>query len=117
MLAQVCRQTATLLMAALLLVGASAACAAGGDFRAKTQAVEMTPDIKFGDGGIEFAQGAGAPRSRDLLVDVYAPADDASGPRPALILAFGGAHQRGSRKNDFVAENGQSNTSIAEYCR
>lgn len=56
-----------------------------------------------------------APRERELLLDVYAPVG-ASGPRPALVMAFGGAFHRGSREKDRVDEEGQQNTTIAEYC-
>jgi acetyl esterase/lipase len=109
-------RTSVLLVAAVVvLVGSTAR--ASGEFLAKTHDVRKTEDVKFGDGGTGFANGAKPPRFRDLLVDVYEPAPPGNRPRPALILAFGGAHQRGSRKNDFVDENGQSNTSIAEYCR
>jgi acetyl esterase/lipase len=114
---QIFGQTLRLLVVALLLGSGSAACATDREFLAKTHDVKVTEDVKFGDGGVGFAQGASAPGFRDLLVDVYQPADPGSDARPALILAFGGAHQRGSRKNDFVAENGQYNTSISEYCR
>lgn len=55
------------------------------------------------------------PRERDLLMDVYAPVG-ATGPRPALVMAFGGAFHRGSREKDRVDEEGQQNTPIAEYC-
>jgi acetyl esterase/lipase len=106
-----------LVAAALLILPGSAATAASPEFLAKTHDVRKTEDIKFGDGGTGFANGVGTPRFRDLLVDVYQPADPGTTPRPALILAFGGAHQRGSRKNDLVVENGQTNTSIADYCR
>ena len=56
-----------------------------------------------------------APRSRDLLLDVYSPAG-ANGPLPALIMAFGGAFHRGSREKDRMDGEGQKNTTIAEYC-
>ena len=57
-----------------------------------------------------------APRERTLLLDAYAPAG-APGPRPALVMAFGGAFHRGSREHDRVDAEGQKNTTIAEYCR
>jgi acetyl esterase/lipase len=113
---QVLGRTSKLLVAALLFAAGSAAGATDREFLAKTHRVVKTEGVKFGDGGVAFAQGAAVPGFRDLLVDVYQPADPGSGPRPAMILAFGGAHQRGSRKNDFVAENGQYNSSISEYC-
>ena len=56
-----------------------------------------------------------APRERTLLLDAYAPVG-ASAPRPALVLAFGGAFHRGSREHDRVDAEGQKNTTIAEYC-
>jgi len=56
------------------------------------------------------------PRDRPLLADIYRPSAE-GGPRPALVLAFGGAFHRGSREDDTVREDGPKNTSIADYCR
>lgn len=84
----------------------------------KNHEVRMTADVKFGIGGIEFTKHESPARYRELLLDIYEPVQPNQGlPRPALILAFGGAYQRGTRKDDFVDEGGHSNTSISEYCR
>ncbi len=74
--------------------------------------VKVTRAVRYGTGIVGHPA---APRERDLLLDVYAPVG-ASGPRPALVMAFGGAFHRGSREKDRVDEEGQKNTTIAEYC-
>ncbi len=74
--------------------------------------VSVTRAVRYGAAIVGHPS---APRERDLLLDVYAPVG-ASGPRPALVMAFGGAFHRGSREKDRVDEEGQKNTTIAEYC-
>ena len=77
--------------------------------------VRLTSDVRFGAGGINVGGQHGAPATRDLLMDVYSPADVAGEARPAVVLAFGGAYHRGSKEDDSF-EDGR-NTPIAEYCR
>jgi dienelactone hydrolase len=77
--------------------------------------VRVTRGIAFGAGRI--GHGTPTPGQRDLLMDVYAPADAATTPRAGLILAFGGAFHRGSRAEDQYEEDGHRNTPIADYCR
>ncbi len=74
--------------------------------------VTVTRAVRYGSGIVGHPA---APRERELFLDVYAPAG-ASGPLPALVMAFGGAFHRGSREKDRVDEEGQKNTTIAEYC-
>lgn len=74
--------------------------------------VRIERDVRYGAGIVGYPA---APRERDLLMDVYSPVG-AAGPRPALVMAFGGAFHRGSRQKDRVDEEGQQNTTIAEYC-
>lgn len=74
--------------------------------------VSITRGVRYGAGIVGHPA---APRERDLLLDVYAPAG-AGGPLPALVMAFGGALHRGSREHDRVDAEGQKNTTIAEYC-
>ncbi len=74
--------------------------------------VSVTRAVRYGSGIVGHPA---APRERALLLDVYAPVG-ANGPRPALVMAFGGALHRGSREKDRVDEEGQRNTTIAEYC-
>lgn len=82
-----------------------------------THAVRVTSGIKFGEGGVGFDRKRGAAASRDLLLDHYEPIDGPRGERPALIMAFGGALNRGSRKDDLFGEPGHVNTPVYEYCR
>jgi acetyl esterase/lipase len=74
--------------------------------------VAITRGVRYGSALVAHRS---APRERELLLDVYAPVA-AGGPRPALVMAFGGALHRGSREHDRVDAEGQRNTTIAEYC-
>ena len=85
-------------------------------FIAKRYAVRITEDIKFATAGVGFSDQDGARQFRDLKLDMYQPIDAGAARCPALILAFGGAFHRGSRKTDVVEEGEHRNTSIAEYC-
>jgi predicted esterase len=85
----------------------------GGQF-----AVRLTSDVCFGRAGIRYNEGEGRREMRDLLMDVYAPVGgDPNVPRPAIVLAFGGAYHRGSKENDSFEDGEWRNTSVAEYCR
>jgi acetyl esterase/lipase len=79
--------------------------------------VRVTEDVAFGVAGVEWTASQGASRSRPLLLDIYEPDEAPKAPRPALIMAFGGAFQRGTRKNDVVGEPPHRNTAMSEYCR
>jgi dienelactone hydrolase len=79
--------------------------------------VLVTEGVKFGAGAIDWTPAKGATRFRPLLLDVYEPDERPTIPRPALVLAFGGAFQRGTRKDDVVGEPPHRNTAISEYCR
>jgi len=85
-------------------------------FLDKRWEVRVHEDVKYGVGGVGFGAGAAA-RYRDLTLDIYEPLDDGRMPRPALILAFGGAFHRGSKKDDVVVEGIHRNTPVSEYCR
>jgi hypothetical protein len=78
--------------------------------------VEVTEDVTYGIGGVDYVVGRGPGRYRDLKLDVYRPVGEGSEPRPALILAFGGAFHRGS-KGVEVFEGENPSTAMAEYCR
>jgi len=82
-----------------------------------SQSVEVSRDLEYARGGVGFT--SEDPQLRPLRLDVYHPPASwrESGPRPALILAFGGAFHRGSKEDDTVQEDGPKNTPIAEYCR
>ena len=78
--------------------------------------VSLTSNVRFGTAGINVSSRYGPPATRDLLMDVYTPANgDANANRRAVVLAFGGAYHRGSKEDDSF-EDGR-NTPIAEYCR
>ena len=79
-----------------------------------TSDVLVDQNVRYADAGIGFT---GTRRSRPLLLDIYRPAAPSASPRPALVLAFGGAFHRGSKEDDAVTEDGHTNTSIADYCR
>ena len=82
----------------------------------KVYDVEFTPDVTYGVGGVGYRAGKGAASYRELKLDIYRPRVEKSQPRPALILAFGGAFHRGS-KGAEVFEGENPSTPMAEYCR
>jgi len=80
--------------------------------------VTIIKDVCFGTGGIGFNAASGTGETRNLLMDVYTPAEARVGEkRPVFVLVFGGAFHRGSKEDDTVEDNGRCNTAIAEYCR
>lgn len=79
--------------------------------------LRITRDIPYATGHVGDGTPDG-PHARNLLLDVYEPAArTASGPRPALVLAFGGAFHRGSKENDVFPDTPGTNTATSEYCR
>jgi len=80
--------------------------------------VVVSKDICFGRGGVGFSRGGQPERTRELLMDVYAPAATKVGDSlPAVVLAFGGAFHRGSKDDDTFEDGEWRNTSIAQYCQ
>ncbi|MET4387263.1 dienelactone hydrolase [Bradyrhizobium sp. F1.4.3] len=82
----------------------------------KIYEVDVTGDVIYGFGGVDYTAEQGPSRYRALKLDVYEPRDGQTAPRPALILAFGGAFHRGS-KGAEVFEGENPSTAMAEYCR
>lgn len=85
-------------------------------FLSKIYDVRVTPDVTYGVGGVDFSPERGAARYRALKLDIYQPVPETNQPRPALIMAFGGAFHRGSKSLE-VFEGENPSTAIAEYCR
>ncbi|MDR3454915.1 MAG: alpha/beta hydrolase [Rhodoferax sp.] len=81
----------------------------------KTREVRVTENVKYGVGGVDYSPATGPARYRDLMLDIYEPAEKTVRPRPALIMAFGGAFHRGS-KGAEVFEGEHPSTAVAEYC-
>ena len=78
--------------------------------------IRMEHNVVYGTGRI----GHGTPQAgtRDLLIDVYLPADMMTGaPRPCLVLSHGGAYHRGSKEVEEFDQDGSKNTPMMEYCR
>jgi dienelactone hydrolase len=78
--------------------------------------VDVEPDVVYGVGGVGYDRPRGPARYRDLKLDIYRPRTGTSLPRPALIMAFGGAFHRGSKSVE-VFEGENPSTAVAEYCR
>ncbi|GGJ62221.1 hypothetical protein CDQ92_18695 [Sphingopyxis bauzanensis] len=93
-------------------VSAVAAAAEPGDYD-----VRLTRDLVYGRAGIEASRDR--PRTRDLLLDVYRPVADGKplANRPAVIMTFGGAFHRGSKREERFTEDGAQDSSMADYCR
>ena len=79
--------------------------------------VRVTRDVMFGVGGVDFEAGRGPARYRPLKLDVYEPEGASKQPRPALILAFGGAFHRGSKETDEFGDAEGMSTPMAEYAK
>lgn len=90
--------------------------AGAGAFLAKRFDVRVARDVKYAVGGVAFGSPGGV-RHRDLKLDVYEPVQDAGAPRPALVLAFGGAFHRGSKETDEFGDAEGMSTPVAEYAR
>jgi predicted esterase len=86
-------------------------------FLTSREPVRVTRDIVYGEGGVEFAPGKGVGRYRTLRLDLYEPERPTSHPRPALVLAFGGAFHRGSKETDEFGDAEGMSTPVSEYCR
>ena len=87
-----------------------------GDFRQKRFEVAVETDVKYAVGGVGLHSPGGL-RYRDIKLDVYSPVGAAGAPRPALILAFGGAFHRGSKETDEFGDAEGMSTPMAEYAR
>lgn len=77
--------------------------------------VTVTRDVVYGHGGIDFTSDRS---ERPLKLDVYAPVvkeKDCDLPRPAIILAFGGAFHRGSKEDDSFCVGEGTNTATSWY--
>ncbi len=79
--------------------------------------VRVSRDVIYGEGGIDFTTDKGPERHRALKLDVYEPERTAPHPRPALVLAFGGAFHRGSKETDEFGDNEGMSTPVSEYCQ
>ena len=77
--------------------------------------IRVTTDVVYGTAGVGYDRERGPTRHRDLKLDVYQPLADTRDPRPALIMAFGGAFHRGA-KGAEVFEGENPSTAMAEYC-
>ena len=86
-------------------------------FLTSQEPVRVTRDVTFGVGGVDYEAGRGPARYRPLKLDVYEPESASSHPRPALILAFGGAFHRGSKETDEFGDAEGMSTPMAEYAR
>jgi acetyl esterase/lipase len=81
----------------------------------KRYAVKVTSNVAYGTAKVNATK---APAERTLALDVYEPEGGPAGaPRPALILAFGGAFHRGNKETDEFNNEGHRNTPVSGYCR
>ena len=85
-------------------------------FSEKIHDVDVHVDVPYGLGGVGYDPVQGAKSHRALKLDIYRPRAAGNAPRPALILAFGGAFHRGSKSAE-VFEGEAPSTAMAEYCR
>jgi predicted esterase len=86
-------------------------------FLTSREAVRVTRDVAYAEAGVGFVSGKGASAHRQLRLDIYEPETHSGPPRPALVLAFGGAFHRGSKETDEFGDQDGMSTPVAEYCR
>lgn len=79
--------------------------------------VRIIPDVPFATARVGWNGGAGPFRDMALKLDAYLPTAVSAAPRPALVLAFGGAFHRGSKEVDAFSDGHGTSTSVADYCR
>ncbi len=96
-------------MLALNIAGATAGPASSQSAFGYT----VTEDVVYGEGVVTRD---GSEVTRKLWMDVYQPDGEASPPRPAVIMTFGGAFHRGSPRAT-TQSGGATDTSMADYCR
>ena len=82
---------------------------------AQASEYELHSNVVYGTGLINASS---QPTTRDLLLDAYIPVqgDGGATPKPAIILAFGGAFHRGGKGDFQFSEDGASDSSMADYC-
>ena len=72
-------------------------------------------DVVFGQADVAADHGV---TSRDLMLDVYSPADAKNdSARPAVVLVHGGAHHRGGRRQPPFREHGAVHSRMEDYAR
>lgn len=78
--------------------------------------VRLHSDLEYAVARVGYNDGEGPMADRPLKLDWYEPLGFA-GPRPGIVMAFGGAFHRGSKEDDVRPEEVPRNTNIADYCR
>lgn len=91
----------------------AAAASNGGQAGSRAGQVAITRDIAFGQARVHMST---QPTLRTLCLDRYAPPMPSAQPRPALIMAFGGAFHRGNRRDDEFGDGPLRNTPVSAYC-
>ena len=82
---------------------------------ATSNSVEVLRNLPYASATVRWT--SPTPAQRTLSMDVYLPrGSDTASPRPALVMAFGGAFHRGCKEDDSFEAEGK-NTAVAEYCR
>ena len=71
----------------------------------------VVTDVPFGEGKVLKD---GKEDVLELTMDVYYPLEAADSPRPAIILAYGGAHHRGNPRVTYVGLGSQT-TTMSQY--
>lgn len=80
----------------------------------KNYGVRVTSNVPYGSARVNVST---TPKERTLALDVYSPEGATQSPRPALIMAFGGAFHRGNKESDEFDNDGNRNTPVSGYCR
>ena len=80
----------------------------------KRYGVQVTSNVPYGTARVNVST---SPKDRTLALDVFSPEGASQSPRPALIMAFGGAFHRGNKETDEFDNDGHRNTPVSGYCR
>lgn len=74
--------------------------------------INVTADVIYGQGTITVD---GVQQQKDLWMDAFVPAGEATSDRAAIVLTHGGSFLRGNPRDSYQVDGAQS-TSMNEYC-
>ncbi len=106
----------TLLAIILVFIGSSYALAQSSYYTDDSPSVvqyRVETDVVFGQGAVLTD---GKDDTKELWMDVYHPLEEATDPRPAIILTYGGSFHRGNPRIPYVGIGAQT-TTMSQYAQ
>ncbi|MCY1721585.1 alpha/beta hydrolase fold domain-containing protein [Prolixibacteraceae bacterium Z1-6] len=101
----------SLLMMALVVLGANAQQSFYNPVVPEIVQYKVTEGVKYGEGKVKVDNKIA---TKDLTMDVYYPVAEAEGPRPAVLLSYGGSFHRGNPRVPYNGFGGQT-TTMSQY--